>query len=123
MPTFQLIKNGIVDNTIIAQREVPQEIADQYDEIIDVTPEPGPEKETKILLPTLSVLDFRLRFTNTERVEMKSGRSSHPVIDEFLLILEEMEEVDLNTLPVQEFIDYLVDNDFINSERKNEILS
>lgn len=122
MPTFKLYKNGELINTIVADRDFINHIANQYDNIIEEMPQNNP-------LPSLSryisTINFKLRFTTQERVAIRSLAESDPVVYDFLNMIEDprLTNVDLNLPDVVEALDYLISKNIINQQRKQEILA
>lgn len=127
MATYNLIKNGVVVNTIEADQTFIDQINDQYDEIVEVVP-PVPTEQVE---PTntdfyiISPVQFKLLFTSEERVAIKSARTSDPVIDDFFDIIDDprLSEVNLKLTSTIDALKYLVTKKLITQVRKNEILN
>jgi len=127
MATYNLIKNGVVVNTIEADQSFIDQIKDQYDEIVEVVPtvptEPVEPINTDFYI--ISPVQFKLLFTSEERVSIKSARTSDPVIDDFFDIIDDprLSEVNLQLNSTIDALSYFVTKKLITEERKNQILN
>ena len=127
MATYNLIKNGVVVNTIEADQSFIDQIKDEYDEIVEVVP-PVPTEPVEIPDLTfyiISPVQFKLLFTSEERVAIKSARTTDPVIDDFFDIIDDprLSEVNLNLTSTIDALKYLVTKNLITEVRKNQILN
>lgn len=73
----------------------------------------------------VSVIEFKLLFSNEERVAIANVRSTNQLIDDFYSLLDDTrtQNVDLSLLVVQSMLDYLVAQGLLTSDRKDQILS
>ena len=127
MATYNLIKNGVVVNTIEADQTFIDQIKDQYDEIVEVVPPvpTEPVEPTNTDFYIISPVQFKLLFTSEERVAIKSARTSDPVIDDFFDIIDDprLSIVNLKLSSTSEALTYFVTKNLITQVRKNEILN
>ena len=142
MATYNLIKNGVVVNTIEAEQSFIDQINDQYDEIVEVVPpvpefidspetdvsDMGPFGPNGLINPDyyiISPVQFKLLFTSEERVAIKSARTTDPVIDDFFDIIDDprLSEVNLKLTSTIDALKYLVTKNLITEVRKNQILN
>ena len=75
--------------------------------------------------PKVSPVEFMLLFTSQERVAIKAARSSDPIIDDFLDVIEDprLTVVDLGLGSTVSAINYMVYAGKLTAERKAEILT
>lgn len=73
----------------------------------------------------VSVIEFKLLFSNEERVAIANARSTNQLIDDFYSLLDDTrtQNVDLSLPVVQAMLDYLVTQGLLASDRKDQILS
>lgn len=91
-----------------------------------VKPEPPPPPTpTEQNYPQVSPVQFKLLFTASERVAIKSARASDAVIDDFYDIVEDprLTFVDLGLQSTKEAIGYLQSKGLITEERAAAILT
>ena len=90
-----------------------------------VAQEPGPVPEPAITYAKVSPIEFKLLFTSTERVAIKSARTTDPVIDDFYDIVEDprLTFVDLGLNSTQQALQYMAAQGLIAPERIEQILS
>ena len=112
MATYNLIKNGVVVNTIEADQTFIDQINDQYDEIVEVVPPvpTEPVEPTNTDFYIISPVQFKLLFTSEERLAIKSARTSDPVIDDFFDIIDDprLSIVNLKLSSTSEALTYFV---------------
>lgn len=142
MATYNLIKNGVVVNTIEAEQSFIDQIEDQYDEIVEVFPPvpefiDSPETDVSNIPPfgpnglinpdyyIISPVQFKLLFTSEERVAIRVARETDPVIDDFFDIIDDprLSEVNLQLNSTIDALSYFVTKNLITEERKKEILN
>lgn len=142
MATYNLIKNGVVVNTIEAEQSFIDQIEDQYDEIVEVfppvpeivdTPEAaasdiipfGPDGMPNLNFYIISPVQFKLLFTSEERVAIRVARETDPVIDDFFDIIDDprLSEVNLKLSSTSEALTYFVTKNLITEVRKKQILN
>ena len=92
-----------------------------------VKPEPAPTPEPTeppVTYAKVSPVEFMLLFNSPERVAIKAARSTDPVIDDFLDIIEDpsLTDVDLGLQSTQNALSYFVALSILTEERKAEIL-
>jgi len=81
--------------------------------------------------PKVSVTEFKLMFTGTERINLREAAKTDPAVADFFELIDDPRTtvVDLNLTSVQEAIDYvlnyLFENDIVTDveQRREEILS
>lgn len=109
--------------------DVPDNAAngDEWDGVtltkpVIVEPVPG---EPVATYAKVSPVEFMLLFTAQERVAIKASRTTDPVIDDFMDIIEDprLTHVDLGLASTQEALDYLTTASKIAAGRKAEILT
>lgn len=85
-------------------------------------PEPTPAPTEA---PKVSPVEFKLLFTSPERVAIKAARASDPVIDDFFDIVEDprLTEVNLGLQSTKDALSYMVDQQLLTAERREQILS
>lgn len=85
----------------------------------------GAEYEIMITPAKVAVIEFKLLFTVAERVAINAARPINQTIDDFYELLDDSrtQNVDLSLIPVQEMLNYLVEQGLLTSDRKNQILS
>jgi len=73
----------------------------------------------------VSVIEFKLLFSNEERVAIANARSTNHLIDDFYALLDDprTQNVDMSLPVVQAMLDYLIEQGFLSSGRKDQILS
>lgn len=121
--SYQLIKNGEAENTILAGK-YPSFLEGDYDEIVEVIPPEPKQKPVREPKPVvLSPVDFKVRFTSSERLAISNARETDLFINDFMSILDDvrLNKIDLGSSFVIEFLDHLVTESIITSERKLEI--
>ncbi|MEN9885425.1 MAG: hypothetical protein RL758_3 [Pseudomonadota bacterium] len=91
-----------------------------------VKPEPAPAPELVAPVPPkVSPVEFMLLFTSAERVALKAARSTDPVIDDWMDIVQDprLTQVDLGLQSTKDALAYLVSIDILTAERRDEILA
>jgi hypothetical protein len=75
------------------------------------------------VLPSISPVEFKLLFTATERIAIRSVKTTDDILHDFMTIIEDprLTLVNLNLKSVQEGIDYLVMLDILTPERAVEV--
>jgi len=75
------------------------------------------------VLPSISPVEFKLLFTATERIAIRSIKTTDDVLHDFMSIIEDprLTFVNLNLKSVQEGIDYLVVLEILTPERAVEV--
>jgi len=75
------------------------------------------------VLPSISPVEFKLLFTATERIAIRSVKTTDDVLHDFMSIIEDprLTLVNLNLKSVQEGIDYLVMLEILTPERAVEV--
>ena len=73
----------------------------------------------------VSPVQFKLLFTASERVAIKTARTSDPIIDDFYDIVEDprLTYVDLELNSIQSAISYLQSKGLLTAERGTEVLA
>ena len=71
------------------------------------------------VLPSISPVEFKLLFTATERIAIRSVKTTDDILHDFMTIIEDprLTLVNLNLKSVQEGIDYLVMLEILTPER------
>ena len=110
--------------------DVPDDAAngDGWESGILIKPEPqepqpaAPQPEPDILV---SPIEFKLLFKLHERVAIKAARTTDPVVDDFMEIVEDVRltHVNLSLSSTREGVDYLESVGLIADGRSAEILS
>ena len=90
--------------------------ADTFVDDPPVTPKPKP----KVWASTLA---FLREFSQSERVIIRKAAAQDDVVDDFLFMLQQAQEVEANDADVVAGMQYLVDQDHITSTRRDEILN
>jgi len=75
------------------------------------------------VLPSISPVEFKLLFTATERIAIRSIKTTDDVLHDFMSIIEDprLTFVNLNLKSVQEGIDYLAMLEILTPERAVEV--
>ena len=75
--------------------------------------------------PKVSPVEFMLLFTSPERVALKAARSTDPVIDDWMDIVQDprLTHVDLALQSTQDALSYLVSVNILTTERRDQILT
>ena len=70
-------------------------------------------------------MEFKLLFTSSERIAIRSERNSDPVIDDFFDIVDDqrLTHVDLGLKSTQDALAYLVTKKLLSDERKSQIIA
>lgn len=107
--------------------EVPDEVQDGWllndgAWLAPATPGPDPKPTES---PKVSPVQFKLLFTATERVAIKTARDNDLVIDDFYDIVEDprLTHVDLGLQSTKDAIGYLQSKQLLTAERAAEILT
>ena len=134
MATFALIKGGKVINTIIAEEEFLPQIKDQYEHYVDITVMNGvgighEHDGEKFIAPepvevkTMSLFVFKSLLTQAERIGIK--KSTNVLVEDSWEMLTENPSgiIDKNDQNFLDFLNLLVADNIITSERMKEILA
>lgn len=86
------------------------------------------EPEKPILtaqIPIISPVEFKLLFTPSERLAIKSARETDAILDDLFTILDDprLKEVNLNLESNKAVVAYLESKGLVTSERKAEIMT
>jgi hypothetical protein len=75
--------------------------------------------------PKVSPVEFMLLFTSPERVALKAARSTDPVIDDWMDIIQDprLTHVDLALQSTQDALSYAVSVNILTAERREQILT
>lgn len=74
-------------------------------------------------LNVISKLEFLKRFSQAERIDIRSARMASPELDDFMELLNSAQSVDLNDLTLAAGMNTLVQAGLLTSDRKNTIMS
>lgn len=132
----RVINNIAIDVSTNPDEEFHQDIAKEFIVVpdyvkhgwvfnVDKWEAPLINEEQKPQPPTVSVVEFMLLFTNSERVAAKSLRSSDPMIDDFWSIIDDPRTtvINLSLSSVQEGVEYVLHAIGADVDvRKSEIL-
>jgi hypothetical protein len=107
---------------------VPQEAeaGDSFSEGVLTKPEPTLQQGPVVFVPPhVSPVEFKLLFTSSERIAIRSERNSDPVIDDFFDIVDDqrLTHVDLGLKSTQDALAYLVTKKLLSDERKSQIIA
>ena len=125
MAKLARIKNGTVDNVIVGD---PADFPDLTD-VTGTSTAPGhidngdgtfspPASQP----PSWSSLDFLRRFTQPERVTVRTAAKQDAVIEDFLALVNKADTVHSDDADVIAGMQYLVDQGHITATRRDEIL-
>lgn len=68
-------------------------------------------------------LQFLRRFTPEERVSLRTAAQSDPILDDAMFLFQSAQEIDLYDEDTQNFLNYLVAQGLLTTERKDEVSS
>jgi len=93
-------------------------------ELVKPDPVPAPEPVAPVP-PKVSPVEFMLLFTSPERVALKAARSTDPVIDDWMDIIQDprLTHVDLALQSTQDALSYAVSVNILTVERREQILT
>lgn len=88
-------------------------------------PAPAPQPEPVPVYPKVTPVEFKMLFTSAERIAIKEARTTDPVVDDYLDIVEDtrLQVVDLGLQSVQEGIQHLQSIGILTEDRVSQILA
>lgn len=129
MANYNLIKNGKIVNTIVADAAYIATIQSNYDSI-ELVPDPVVEPPAVVppadpVPPKVSPVEFKLLFTPAERIAINTARASDAALEDFFSIIDDprLSVVDLNLQSTKNGLDYLISKGLITTNRKTAILT
>lgn len=122
MPTYNLIKNNQIVNTIVSDMDFPENLKsagdiDSYEEVLPPEPVPVPVPEVPVLPTVWTSDDFRSNMTLTEKV--KWDNNADPIVNTVKIELSVPKE----RAAVIELTDLLVSSNVISEATATKILS
>lgn len=116
MSLYNILENGQVVNTIIADEQFMIDNYSEY-ELVVVQPSPSPPARA----PKITRYEFRSRFTTPEKIAMYD--STDTLIKVFLDDIQSAEYIDLALQDTIDGVNYLESQGLIAAGRAAEILS
>lgn len=134
----RIIDNTAVDVSTDPAAQFHPDIAAQFEAVPDqvragwrlvdgawTEPTPVDPPAPVVENPKVSPVEFKLLFTSQERVAIKAARSTDAIVDDFFDIVEDprLTFVDLNLQSTKDALSYLVMQELITAERREQILA
>lgn len=91
---------------------------------VNPTPPAPQPSNPQTIYPVYGPIEFKLRFTVQERLEIKAARSTDVVVDDFYSLLDDprLTAVDMNLQSVRDAIVYLESQGYLGAGRANIII-
>lgn len=129
---FATIKNGIVDNVILAD-SWPGGV-----DVTDIYPRPGPDwiydgeafsppppapPPPPPTTPYMTHFGFLSRMTPQERTAVRAATASDPILDDAMFLFNSAQRIDVTLPETQMLVGYLAQSGLIAPERVPELLA
>ena len=124
MPKYQLFKEGILVNTIVAEQSFIDEIASEYDTITQVEDNvvgPPAELPVPLTISDISPSSLLLLFTVQERIALRSASNSDPIVEDFLSILNDTRTLTVNMTLLSDVFTHLLSTEILTENRVIQI--